>query len=139
MRIPCNVIIGTPSDPPPIPISTEKNPTKGDKIQHRKPRGICSANRQSDRPKAIYRPITIPKHPKIHCNVTDFNCAANTTLINAPTAMPGAQPRSTCQATPPRFECDVSDRKDVTTIVAKDVAKQICINLSCANPKDAKA
>jgi CRISPR/Cas system endoribonuclease Cas6 (RAMP superfamily) len=52
---------------------------------------------------------------------------AATTPRSAPIAIPGPQPFRIAQSTAPLRLWLISERMEVTTIVASDVARQICI------------
>ena len=68
------------------------------------------------------------------CNVCVRSCATVSTPKTAPTMIPKAQSLRICQSTAPLRLCAMTDRADVTTIVANEVARQICIRSSDPYP-----
>ena len=128
MGLPCSTISGTPKEPPPIPISTLRNPTITESTSRRGPFGISSAILWSMRPKPIQSPISMPIPPKIACRAGVRSAATAITPKTAPSAIPGAHVRSTSQSTAPLRPWASTERADVTMIVASDVARQICIS-----------
>ena len=64
----CNVMLGTPSDPPPIPISTEKKPQwRINRAAHA--RWHIIRNAPFGFAKGHIKPNAHPQPPKIHCSV----------------------------------------------------------------------
>ena len=78
------VIIGTPNEPPPIPIKTDPNPRITAVNIRLNPFGISSEILQSTFPKLKYNPTQIPKTPNIIIKALELNLAAKITPTMAP-------------------------------------------------------
>ena len=79
-----NVIIGTPNEPPPIPIKTEPNPRIIAINIFIKPLGISLEIRHSALPTAKYKPTQTPKTPNIIIKKIELNLAAKISPNIAP-------------------------------------------------------
>ena len=69
----------------------------------------------------------VPRTPKITISAVVFMPPATMTPTTAPTAMPGPQPRRIDQSTAPFLAWARTERCEVKTMVASEVARQTCM------------